>query len=136
MPGTEVFLDRQLREILTPLNVEVEGVSEETGVISSGTEGNPNLTRRLTDSFYEHWGKFITVTTVIGAGFLSYTTFNALGKIDNSFPDLAVKGVVLASSIVGGAAAGFMGGLIGGLGIVLMSEQVEKVEDMIRRRFA
>lgn len=136
MPGTELFLDRQLREILPPLNVELEGVFKETGVISSGTEGNPNLTRKLTDSFYDYFGKVMVATTVIGSGFLSYVTFNALGKLDNSFPDIAVKGVVLASSIVGGAAAGFMGGLIGGLGIALMSEQVEKVEDMIRRRFA
>lgn len=136
MSGTEVFLDRQLREILTPLNVGLEGITEELPPVSLNPEGNPNLTRRLTDGFYDHCGKVMVATTVIGSVFLSYVTFNALGKLDNSFPDLAVKGVVLASSIVGGAAAGFMGGLIGGLGIALMSEQVEKVENMIRRRSA
>jgi len=134
MAGPE-SLDRQLTEILTPLNVEVEGISAESRGVSSNHEGKPNLTRRLTDSFYDHWGKFTAATTVIGTGYLSYTTFNALEKMDNSWPDLAMKGVVLASAIVGGASLGFMGGLIGGLGIAILGEQIEKVENVIRRRF-
>jgi len=124
----EKLLDRQLAKILTPLGVEVESVSV--------PENTLNLTRRLTDSFYDHWGKIIAATTVAGAGYTSYITFNAMGKIDNSWPDFVIKGVVLASSIVGGAAIGYLGGSMGGLGIILMSYQIEKLENMIRRRFS
>ena len=136
MPGPELSLiDRQLAEILTPLNVGVDGIVGKPSHVFGRTEGMPNLTRRLTDKLSDHSGKFLTATGVIGAGLLSYHIFNSLRNLDNSWPNIALNAAVLTFSIAGGGLAGLTGGCVGGLAIALISEQVEKMEDIIRRRF-
>lgn len=95
------------------------------------------LSRRLVDYFYEkldkNLGKLMVASTILSAGVVGYVNFSAMGGLDHSsFSRLTLSIAVFGSSVMAGAWLGFMGSLVGGMGIALLSDKVGRLEGDIR----
>lgn len=128
-------LDRDLMGVVNRLGVVVEGLPSEVQKLPTAVEETPNLiTPKLIDSFYNHMGKFLIMTSIIGACSTGGVVLHILRNVDNSFPNPAINAFILGASMVGGAGVGFVGGLIAGIGITGVGYGMERLEERIRGR--